>query len=103
MIYNVVVICLIIASFIAGLRLDNYYHTRASISQKEALEKQFVRLRVNADADDPVRPYGTPQYFNPIPVQYYPEPRPVVDQNFMDELKTTGKAKKTFRKSDLTR
>lgn len=99
MLNNILVIGLIIASFIAGLRLDNYYHTKAAISQKEALEKQFVRLRANADADDPVRPYGTPQNITPIPVSYS---APISDE-FMNELKTSGQAKTTFRKSDLAK
>lgn len=99
MLNNILVIGLIVASFIAGLRLDNYYHTKAAISQKEALEKQFVRLRVNADADDPVRPYGTPQIVTPIPVSYSAP----ISNEFMHELKTNGRAKTTFRKSDLAK
>lgn len=93
-------LALIVLSFVAGLRLDNYYHTRAAIEQKEALEKQFVRLRARADADDPVRPYGTPQFSQPIPVSY---PSPPITQEFMDELQANGRAKTTFRKSDLTK
>ena len=99
MLNNILVICLIIASFIAGLRLDNYYHTRAAADRKDALERQYVRLRANADADDPVRPYGTPQIVTPIPVSYS---APISDE-FMDELKTSGRAKTSFRKSDLAK
>jgi hypothetical protein len=91
---------LIVLSFIAGLRLDNYYRTRADAEKKDALERQFLRLRAHADADDPARPYGVPQMPQPIPVSETPQP---ISQEFMDELKTTGRAKTSFRKSDLTK
>lgn len=85
----VIILCLLILSFIAGLRLDNYYHMKASAAQKDALERQFIRLRACADADDPVKPYGARPVLNPI------------SQEFMDELQATGRAKTSFRKSDL--
>ena len=85
---SLICLALIVLSFIAGLRLDNYYHTRFSISQKEALERQFMRLRAGMDADDPVRPYYNPQPISP---------------DFMRELRAKGKAKTSFRKSDLAK
>lgn len=97
--YNLIAFTLIVLSFIFGLRLDNYYHTKATREQKEALEKQYIRLRANADADDPVRPYGTPQYSKSIPVSYS---NPITP-DFMTKLHTTGRAKTSFRKSDLAK
>ena len=102
---NLIIVSLIILAFIAGMKIDNHYHEKEDMSVKDALEKQFLRLRAKADADDPCRPYGTPQIFRPIP-------RPTGDfdgdnfpikQEFMDELKTTGRAKTTLRKSNLTK
>lgn len=94
---NLIILTLIVLSFVAGLRVDNHYHQKADLDRKEALEKQFVRLRAKADADDPVRPYGTPQVLPPIPINYSAPAGPIT-QEFMDELKTTGKAKTSFRK-----
>jgi len=94
---DIIVLCLIVLSFVAGLRLDNYYHEKAERERKDALERQFVRLRAKADADDPVRPYGTPQILQPIPINYQPQTGPIT-QEFMDELKATGKAKTSFRR-----
>lgn len=98
-IVNIVIWALILISdilcFIAGLRLDNYYHRHAKLEVKDALEKQYVRLRANADADDPCRPY----------VSYTRQlcPQPPITQEFMDELQANGRAKTSFRKSDLTK
>ena len=43
--------------FLAGLFVANYYNDKASAGTKDALERQFLRLRAHADADDPCRPY----------------------------------------------
>lgn len=53
----ILVLLLIIGSFIAGLKLSGYYHRIASAEKEYALQKQYVRLRAGADADDPVGPY----------------------------------------------
>ena len=100
---NVTIVILLVLSFIAGLKLDNYYHTRAAADQKDALERQFVRLQARADADDPCKPYGTPRFYPPIPVTYPTEPAQPISQEFMNELQTKGRAKTSFRKSDLTK
>lgn len=101
---NLIILTLIILSFIAGLRLDNYYHQKADLDRKEALEKQFVRLRAKADADDPVKPYGTPQIYQQIPVLYNQgDSDGPLNEAFMNELHTNGRAKTTFRKSDLAK
>ena len=52
-----IVLLLIISSFIAGLKLAGYYHQCASADREYALQKQYVRIRAGADADDPVAPY----------------------------------------------
>ena len=100
---NILIAVLIVLSFIAGLRLDNYYHTRAAADRKDALERQFIRLQARADADDPCKPYGAPRFYPPIPVAYPAEPAQPISQEFMNELQTTGRAKTSFRKSDLTK
>ena len=100
---NIVVIVLFILSFISGLMLDNYYHTKAAASQKDALERQFVRLQARADADDPCKPYGTPRFSPPVPVTYPAEPAQPISEEFMTELQTNGRAKTSFRKSDLSK
>lgn len=53
----IVVLVLIVCSFVAGLKLSGWYHRQAEQERQYALEKQYVRLRANADADDPVGPY----------------------------------------------
>lgn len=102
---NLLILLLIVLSFIAGLRLDNYYHQKANADRKEALERQFVRLRANADSDDPVKPYGTRCYAPQIPVNYNTgdfdgDP---IGQQFMDHLKKNGHASTKLRKSDLAK
>lgn len=103
---NLIIISLIVLSFIAGLKIDNRYHTNALADKKDALEKQFVRLRVRADADDPCRPYGVPSFPQPIPMVRntgdFDGDGPI-NGAFMNELKTTGRAKTTFRKSDIAK
>lgn len=48
---------LIICSFIAGLMLAERFHRQAEEDRRYALEKQYLRIKANADADDPVGPY----------------------------------------------
>lgn len=103
---NLIILVLIVVSFILGLKLDAYYRDKADAERKEALEKQFIRLRAKADADDPVKPYGTPQVSAPIHVTYqtgdfdgdFP-----LNQEFMTRLKENGQASAKFRKSDLSK
>ena len=51
-----ITLVLIIASFVAGLKLAGYYNKTASADREYALQKQYVRLIAHADADDPVAP-----------------------------------------------
>lgn len=99
---NVTIVVLLVLSFIAGLRLDNYYHTRAAADRKDALERQFIRLQARADADDPCKPYGTPRFSPPIQLAPTEATQPISEE-FMSELQTKGRAKTAFRKSDLTK
>lgn len=101
---NFLIIALHILCFISGLKLANYYNTKRETEVKDALERQFLRLRAHSDADDPCRPYGRQVSYQPIQLS----PQPTEDDNlqpitqeFMDQLKQTGQAKTTFRKSDL--
>ena len=103
---NFIIVFLIVTSFIAGMKLDDSYHKKAELEKKEALEKQFMRLRAQADADDPCRPYGKSLFPQPISVQYNTGDHDgdgPINQAFMDKLKTTGRAKTTFRKSDIAK
>ena len=75
----ILVLVLIIASFIAGLKLAGYYHRQATSEREYALKKQYARLIVGADADDGVAPYVPRE-----PVQLPPE--------FGEHLKRNGRA-----------
>lgn len=98
---NLIIITLHVLCFIAGMKLSDRYHRDAEISRKEALERQFVRLRTKSDADDPCRPYIAPQVCHPVP-DSDSKVNPIPPE-FMRELKDNGKAKTAFRKSDLTK
>lgn len=87
------------------MKISDRYNAQAEIKQKEALEKQYMRLKVYRDADDPCKPYLAPRAV-PIPMtklksgDFDGDPIP---QSFIDELKATGKAKTSFRKSDVAK
>ena len=103
---NFIIVSLIILSFIAGLRVDNWYHMKALADKKDALERQFIRLRARADADDPCRPYGKPTFPQPIPVQFNTGDHDgdgPINEAFMEKLKATGHAKTAFRKADVAK
>lgn len=103
---NFLILSLIVLSFIAGLKLGEYYRNKAEAEKKEALEKQFLRLRVRADADDPVKPYGTPRCSPPMPVVYptgdYDGDGPITEE-FMTKLRENKQACTKFNKSDLAK
>lgn len=55
---NVLLALLVAASsFWTGKRFADNYNDTAAQRQKEALERQYMRLRVHMDADDPCKPY----------------------------------------------
>ena len=64
----IALIVLIIAggSFFLGKNVADSYNLKQSIAMKEALERQYLRLRAYMDADDPCKPYVRVQ---PIPQQ----------------------------------
>lgn len=70
---------LIVASFIAGLKLSTWYYRQAEEDKRYALERQFLRLRASADADDPAGPY-------------VPRRRIKLSPQFEEKLKTNGRA-----------
>ena len=83
LIYFAVVLFMIIASFVAGLKLSDYYHWQAQQQQDYALRKQYARLKAGCDADDSCQPYVAPPQTrrrNPIPA------------SFVDHLRRNGSA-----------
>ena len=66
-------------SFSAGMMVANRYNERAVLMQKDALERQYVRLVARADADDPCKPYRPA--FSPSQLN-----------EFESRLKTNGQA-----------
>lgn len=74
-----VMLFLIVVSFVCGLKLAGWYHKCADQEREYALQKQFVRLRANADADDPVGPY--------VPRHKYQLP-----PEFAERMEQTGRA-----------
>ena len=75
----IITLFLVVISFIAGLKLSGWYHRQAEDEKRYALEKQYLRLKANADADDPVGPY-------------VPRRRVQLPTEFEEQLKTTGRA-----------
>ena len=64
---NLIIILLVVGSFMAGMTIANRYNRAATRDTKDALERQFVRLKAGADADDPVKPYAAAGYeFTPL-------------------------------------
>ena len=104
MIEMIAAVLLITLSFVGGLMLDSYYQAKINREVKDALEKQYVRLRAMTDADDPCRPYGSHATVKPIPISYQPiqsAKTGPINEAFMNELRTKGRARTAFRKSDL--
>jgi hypothetical protein len=102
---NLIIVLLPVIAFVAGLKLSDHYNKRANIDRENALRNQFVRLRAQADADDPVKPYIAPQTRFPFAAGTpqtgdYDGDGPITPQ-FMEELKKNGTAKTSFRKSDI--
>ena len=54
-----VLLALVVATsfFLLGKKFSDDYHEQTQIQVNEALERQFLRLSVNMDADDPCKPY----------------------------------------------
>jgi len=100
---NLLIISLIVAAFCLGMYTDSRYHHKAALDQKDALERQFMRLRAKADADDPCKPYMAPRsYWTPpvqVPVQPVEQP---IDENFMEHLQKNGRASTKLRNSKAT-
>ena len=43
--------------FVFGLIIANHYNDKAECQKKDALERQYLRLKAHTDADDPCKPY----------------------------------------------
>lgn len=100
---NLLTLALIAVSFIAGVKMANWYNAKALQEIKDALERQFVRLRANADADDPGKPYLSPQT-RFVPQQPIPNAgdfdgdKQPIPPEFMEHLKQNGQAVTQLRK-----
>lgn len=104
---NLIILSLIVSAFCLGMYVSNRYNAKASMEVKDALERQYLRLRAKADADDPCRPYIAPRVLHPIPrpsgdYDGDEELRPITPE-FMDNLKEKGRAATKFCKSDLVK
>lgn len=101
---NLIIVSLIVGAFIAGMYVSERFNAKTAIEVKEALEKQYLRLRAKADADDPCRPYVAPRVLHPVPKPTGDfDGDQFISQSFMDELKANGKARIAFKKSDLAK
>lgn len=109
---NLIILSLIFLSFLAGMKLANHYNRQSEQNRKDALERQFVRLRTQTDADDPVRPYVhraaprsyvppvvAPMNFNTGDFDGDNQVKQAIDQSFMDHLKTNGRASTKLSKT----
>lgn len=77
-------------SFIAGKTISDTYHREYTIREKEALERQYLRLRTRMDADDPVKPYVAPS-----PARFIPPQNAFPDElltQFDKKMRTNGQA-----------
>lgn len=97
---NIIIISLIVAAFCLGMYIDSRYNRKAMLEQKDALERQFMRLRAKADADDPCKPYMAPRSYwtQPVQIPVQPVEQPI-DQNFMEHLQKNGRASTKLRNS----
>ena len=89
MVETIITVILVAIAFAAGVTTTEHFYIKAQAEQKAALEKQYLRLISCSDADDPCRPY------------MYTKPVQPISQQFMDQLKQTGKAMTKFKKSEL--
>lgn len=68
--------------FFLGMAVANRYNNIAQQDQKDALERQYMRLQARADADDPCKPY---KYRLP--------------EGFEQQLRASGQATAMLKKS----
>ena len=102
---NLLIMFIHVACFVTGIKLANWYNNRAHQQEKDALERQFLRLRANSDADDPCKPY-MPRYdcirsYTPAPpVQPTGEMDGdnLISPDFIERLKENGKATQRLKK-----
>ena len=105
---NLIIILLIVTSFMSGMAIANKYNRKAEREKRDALERQFLRLKAKADADDPCKPYTAPNftYVPPAPLpntgDYDGDPPPI-NTEFMDRLKKNGKAAVKFNRADIAK
>jgi len=91
---NFLILFLHVVCFAAGVMLANKYHREQDMAVKDALERQYLRLRAGADADDPAKPYVAQRKFRVMPTgDFDGDELPV---NLKDN-KTDNDAKRTAR------
>lgn len=105
---NFLIIVLHVLCFAAGVKLANWYNKNSRRELKEELQRQYLRLKTNMDADDPCRPYMmSVEQVAPVPdmqPKVYKHPansKQPISPQFMEQLQQTGQAKTQFRKSEL--
>ena len=96
-----IILVINILTFTAGMMIANYYNDKAEREKKDALERQFVRLRCKMDADDPCKPYVS--RLAPLNTGDFDGDRGPITEEFMKNLKEKGSAKTSFRKSDIAK
>lgn len=105
---NLIIVSLIVSAFFVGMKVDAHYRKEAAADLKDALGRQYLRLRAKADADDPCGPYLAPRATVPqlTPLKFNtgdPDGDGPITQDFMDELRANGRAKTVIRKSSAVK
>lgn len=91
--YGVAIIILLIAvSYTLGMKTANWYNDKAFREQREALERQYLRLRAGTDYYDPVGPYKV----RGIPLKSQKCFSPAQLEEFETRLKNNGSATVMF-------
>lgn len=105
---NFIILSLPVIAFVMGMRVANKYNAKAASDRDRALQTQYLRLRANADADDPCKPYPPQQWekpLKPVPINTgdYDGDNLNLDKAFEQRLKQNGKAVVKFNKADIAK
>ena len=83
---TLILLVMMVGSFIAGVKLSDYYADRQDTAVNYALKKQFARLQAGVDADDTAQPYVSPDEQDQVYRRYE------IPQEFVDQLQISGQA-----------